>query len=166
MRDLTTASRSTSRRNTSVWVCETLDELSAGEVHRAPSDGAVFVSVNRKAGVVCSGGACRYDDGPVVLGTAWFSEMSQLPRGDNVALPRGQLQGGHAYLAIGYEPAWEAVVCVNSWGRDWGDGGIFYLWQDHLAWLVQNHGEACVAIERREEELPADEHVAAVLTKS
>lgn len=39
--------------------------------------------------------------------------------------PGARLVGGHAIVAVGYTP--NHLICANSWGPDWGDGGYFYL---------------------------------------
>ena len=55
-----------------------------------------------------------------------------------------QMVGGHAVLAIGYDDAKGGVLCLNSWGPDWGLAGTFYLpygyFTDGLAsdfWVMQ-----------------------------
>ena len=35
--------------------------------------------------------------------------------------------GGHSVLAIGYDQSRQQVLCQNSWGDDWGDGGTFWI---------------------------------------
>jgi hypothetical protein len=41
----------------------------------------------------------------------------------------GQTLGGHAMLVVGYDDARNAFRVINSWGRQWGDGG--YGWIDY-----------------------------------
>jgi len=36
-------------------------------------------------------------------------------------------QGGHAVLAVGYDDDKQAVRVRNSWGKDWGEDGNFWL---------------------------------------
>ncbi len=35
--------------------------------------------------------------------------------------------GRHAVVAVGYDDAKERIIVLNSWGRDWGDKGYFYM---------------------------------------
>lgn len=35
--------------------------------------------------------------------------------------------GGHAVLAVGYDRAKKILKVRNSWGKDWGDHGYFYM---------------------------------------
>ncbi len=36
-------------------------------------------------------------------------------------------EGRHAVVAVGYNDAMECIIVLNSWGRDWGDKGYFYM---------------------------------------
>jgi C1A family cysteine protease len=35
--------------------------------------------------------------------------------------------GGHCIVMIGYDNTKELFQCINSWGKNWGQNGIFYL---------------------------------------
>jgi C1A family cysteine protease len=56
-----------------------------------------------------------------------------------------QVIGGHAVLAVGYDDATRRFTVRNSWGKDWGKGGYFfmpysYLLDDNLAadfWTIR-----------------------------
>jgi len=84
--------------------------------------------------------------GPVVLGTDWFTAMFD-PDSKGFVAPEGKNAGGHCYLALGYDDARKAVRCVNSWGKSWGQLGRFWIAYDDLDSLIKNGGEACVAVE-------------------
>lgn len=44
-------------------------------------------------------------------------------------LTTGGQAGGHAFYGVGYNPI--GLVCVNSWGVRWGEGGLFTVsWND------------------------------------
>lgn len=46
----------------------------------------------------------------------------------------GWLVGGHAFRIIGYNKnyhGYQVYVCLNSYGPDWGNGGMFYIEMDH-----------------------------------
>lgn len=38
-----------------------------------------------------------------------------------------KLLGGHDVHAVGYSDAKQAIICQNSWGESWGNGGYFYF---------------------------------------
>lgn len=86
--------------------------------------------------------------GPVVMGTSWYEGMSDahIDR-DQIARPTGALQGGHAYLCIGYSRVRRMYRCVNSWGATWGFKGRFWITEADMATLLSRDGEACGAVE-------------------
>jgi hypothetical protein len=84
--------------------------------------------------------------GPVVLGTSWFANMFD-PTDKGFVIPSGTNEGGHCYLALGYDDVRKAVRCVNSWGKSWGQQGRFWIDYKDLDGLIKNAGEACVAVE-------------------
>lgn len=84
--------------------------------------------------------------GPVVLGTTWYEGMSS-PDEKGYANISGAVQGGHAYLALGYSAKRKAIRCLNSWNKSWGQYGKFWLREDDLAVLLADGGEACTAVE-------------------
>jgi len=46
--------------------------------------------------------------------------------------PHTEFSGGHAVLAIGYDDNRNAVLVRNSWGKDWGINGCFWLPYDYV----------------------------------
>jgi len=88
------------------------------------------------------------DEGPVVMGTTWTYDMF-FPDEDGFVAPTGENCGGHAYLCVGYNRSRGVFKLVNSWGRDWGRSGSFWMKASDLATLIRQQGEACTAIERR-----------------
>lgn len=91
--------------------------------------------------------------GPVTLGIPWRSGMYEAPGG--VLKAAGDVVGGHAILAVGYDPARdlgdgpvEAVALLNSWGPGWGRTGVAWISLDGLAGLLAQDGEACVPVRR------------------
>jgi hypothetical protein len=93
----------------------------------------------------------------VVFGTDWLDSMFH-PR------PSGLLEvdfdsriaGGHAYLARGLllkpaigEPKLGPVLRFrNSWGRDWGRNGDFFIRVEDVEALLNQGGEACCPLGR------------------
>jgi C1A family cysteine protease len=92
---------------------------------------------------------CLADGFPFVFGfTVYKSFMSaSVRRTGNVPMPSTdeQVVGGHAVLAVGYDDATRRFTVRNSWGKDWGKGGYFfmpysYLLDDNLAadfWTIR-----------------------------
>jgi hypothetical protein len=82
-------------------------------------------------------------EGPVVMGTSWYSGMERTDSNGFVK-PTGTKTGGHAWLIIGINVEQRFVICLNSWGDDWGIGGIFYLSFEDLDKLRKDKGEAAI----------------------
>ncbi len=85
--------------------------------------------------------------GTVVLGTTWYSDMSRLDQ-HFFAHPTGRVQGGHAYLLVGYNDTHGVFTCLNSWGRGWGRGGRFHILGEDMQKLLDDWGEACCGTEQ------------------
>ena len=93
-------------------------------------------------------------EGPLVLGSTWYSEMST-PR-NGFIMPQGRAVGGHAYVIIGAnrnkkrKGATErgAFRILNSWGRSWGQCGRAWMsFLDFEMLLEDRDVEACMAVE-------------------
>jgi hypothetical protein len=84
--------------------------------------------------------------GPVVVGTDWYAQMSDLRPG-NIMRARGELLGGHAYLLSGADRRRKLFRVRNSWGLNWGKKGRAVIPFNDMARLLQAQGEACLAIE-------------------
>jgi len=91
------------------------DQTQAVRDYTVASDGGMKVEQTRAA--IASG----Y---PVVFGAVVDDQYMNLTTWDPVAFD-GTPVGGHAQLAIGYDE--DGVVVLNSWGPDWGVGGIARL---------------------------------------
>jgi len=95
--------------------------------------------------------------GPMVLGSTWFSQMSQ-PNNYGFITPAGAIEGGHAYLIIGANRTKKnsktkevgAFRILNSWGREWGQVGRAWMsFSSFDALQADGFTEACVATEVR-----------------
>jgi hypothetical protein len=84
--------------------------------------------------------------GPIVLGTDWHVEMYH-PDPQGYLKPEGAIDGGHAYLAIGFSRRRDAFRIMNSWGISWGERGRAWLKRADLQQLLERDGEACSALE-------------------
>ena len=89
-------------------------------------------------------------EGPVVLGTNWYSSF-QRPDAEGIVriLPNARTTGGHAYLLRGVDTRRALALCSNSWGDPWGKSGEFLLPFRDLERLIHEDGEACSAVEKR-----------------
>jgi hypothetical protein len=84
-------------------------------------------------------------DGAFITGTNWYSGMFY-PQYDGVVEISGDVSGGHEYAVVGRvmrrgELYWK---CMQSWGKDWGDGGFFYLSDATYERLLRENGDATV----------------------
>jgi hypothetical protein len=87
--------------------------------------------------------------GPVVLGTNWYSSLSQ-PDAQGIAriTARATVIGGHAYLLRGVDTRSALARCSNSWGDGWGKSGEFFLPFTDLERLILEDGETCSAVQK------------------
>jgi hypothetical protein len=87
--------------------------------------------------------------GPVVVGTRWSDAMMETDSKGYLYPRQGSmLDLGQAYLIIGYSKSHGAFRCVNSWGREWGQDGRFWMKASDFEYLLDLDGEACGAIEQ------------------
>jgi len=94
--------------------------------------------------------------GPVVMGTDWYMDMFT-PDWDGYIEPRGSYVGGHAWTIIGInrkrknpDGTTGAARMINSWGSGWGQNGKAWLTFETLEQLIEEQGEAAVAVEVKE----------------
>lgn len=87
--------------------------------------------------------------GPVVLGTNWYSSLSR-PDAEGIAriTASATVVGGHAYLLRGVDTRRALARCCNSWGDGWGKSGEFFLPFQDLERLILEDGEACSAVQK------------------
>lgn len=88
--------------------------------------------------------------GPVVFGSDWTKDMFT-PDAQGFIHPTGAVEGGHCYVAIGYDLNAGWLRFRQSWGKGWGPlGGDFLVALPDVAKLlggIESPGEACVADE-------------------
>lgn len=84
--------------------------------------------------------------GPIMVGTAWYTGMFY-PDDKHYVKATGYMEGGHAYCLIGHSQSEAAFIFLNSWGRSYGNNGIFKMKVADFAPLLADDGEACVALE-------------------
>lgn len=89
--------------------------------------------------------------GPVVLGVNWYEAMFD-PDKDNFVRIGGDVAGGHAIKADGVNVVKRFVRIKNSWrnpdGSWWGRGSFARISFDDMERLLDEQGEACMAVEK------------------
>lgn len=97
-------------------------------------------------------------EGPVVIGVPFLQSMFHVPT-NNLLDVSGAEAGGHCMLVYGYHPGLKVrgvdkpVRCFrirNSWGPGWGLRGNALIRYEDLMSLLSAHGEACVAMDRKQ----------------
>lgn len=88
---------------------------------------------------------------PVLIGTGVDEAFIKLPAGTTWS-SIGPEVGGHAMVVVGYDDARRAFRLMNSWGREWADGGFCWMDYDLFRKLV---GEAYVVKDARNSASPA-----------
>lgn len=86
--------------------------------------------------------------GPVVVGTNWFNNMFY-PAQNGMIKVGGALAGGHAYMINGVNTTKKLFRIKNSWGKEWGIGGMAYISFADMARLIAQQGEVCIAVEKK-----------------
>lgn len=81
--------------------------------------------------------------GPAILGLNWYDGMFW-PDEQGLLRPTGSIAGGHAILCNGYSIKTHRYRVHNSWGQDWGVGGVAYIHREDMARLLSEQGEACI----------------------
>lgn len=84
--------------------------------------------------------------GSVVIGSDWMNDMFD-PDSKGYIKPTGGYAGGHCYLLVGDLISEGAFEFQNSWGDSWGLNGRFKMKYADFQTLLDNQGEAWVAIE-------------------
>lgn len=74
----------------------------------------------------------------VAFGMSVFQSFETIGADGMVPAPSGNLLGGHAMLAVGYDDAKGCVLVRNSWGPEWALAG--YCWMPYI--MVQSWFEA------------------------
>ena len=75
--------------------------------------------------------ACLASGHPILIGITVYEsfESEQVAKNGVVPMPdvvNEQILGGHAVLLVSYTEK-SKFICRNSWGKNWGEAGYFYL---------------------------------------
>lgn len=75
--------------------------------------------------------SCLSEGFPFVFGFTVYEsfESQQVAKTGMVPMPspKEKVVGGHAVMAVGYDDSKQAAIVRNSWGKDWGVKGYFYM---------------------------------------
>lgn len=85
--------------------------------------------------------------GPVVVGTIWYEGMFYPDPKTGTVQPTGRMAGGHAYLLTGVNTKTGRFRFKNSWSKNWGKTGRFWMDIEKFEPLLNQDGEACLALE-------------------
>lgn len=87
--------------------------------------------------------------GPAVLGCNWYERMFT-PDSSGYLHPEGEISGGHAIMIRGVNVKDRSVTVHNSWGPDWGKGGLAKMTWAAFGKLLSENGECVIPVQRRE----------------
>lgn len=87
--------------------------------------------------------------GPVAVGTVWYDDMFDPDPKTGLVKPTGYMVGGHAYLATGVNKRSGKIRFKNSWSQKWGKSGRFWMLIEDFEKLLDQDGEACLAVENK-----------------
>jgi C1A family cysteine protease len=83
---------------------------------------------------------CINEGFPFVFGFMVFSSFmsKEVQTTGYMTMPQmyDSLLGGHAVMAVGYDDQKKHFIIRNSWGKDWGDNGYFYMPYDFITMPV------------------------------
>ena len=75
--------------------------------------------------------SCLFEGFPIPIGIAIYDsfETNEVAKTGVVPIPKQDetLLGFHCVAVVGYEDSESSWIVRNSWGKEWGDGGYFYL---------------------------------------
>jgi C1A family cysteine protease len=72
---------------------------------------------------------CLAQGYPFVFGFTVYENIDLVGKDGILNLPElsYSVLGGHAVLCVGYDDDSKRFIVRNSWGKDWGDNGYFYM---------------------------------------
>lgn len=83
---------------------------------------------------------------PIVVGTYWTSGMDTPDPDTHFVTPSGHDRGGHLWEIFGCHLKDEYFRCIQSWGKGYGDDGVFYISFADMEALLKRDGEAATIV--------------------
>jgi C1A family cysteine protease len=73
--------------------------------------------------------SCLAEGYPFVFGFTVFESFQMITKNGVMPMPKPNEQrlGGHAVMAVGYDDSKKMFIVRNSWAKNWGDRGYFYM---------------------------------------
>lgn len=82
-------------------------------------------------------------DRPLITGTYWYDDMFD-PNAEGLVNPTGSIAGGHEFIVDEYRSDRGWVGFTNSWSRNWGLNGRFYLEAEKWETLLNQDGDVTI----------------------
>jgi hypothetical protein len=83
---------------------------------------------------------------PVILSLPWSTRMDKAAK-DGRVKPGGDIYGFHAVLAYSYDALKNRIWLANSWGREFGKDGCFYLTDKDFSSILSKGGLGVAIVE-------------------
>ncbi len=87
-----------------------------------------------------------FETGPIVISIPWSTKMDK-PAKDGRCKPGGDIYGYHAVLGYAYDSNKKHVTFLNSWGKEFGNSGSFYLTMRDFTSIMNKGGIGCAVTE-------------------
>jgi C1A family cysteine protease len=73
--------------------------------------------------------SCLAEGFPFVFGFTVYESFQRIGKNGIMPMPNSKEQrlGGHAVMAVGYDDSKKLFIVRNSWTKNWGDHGYFYM---------------------------------------
>lgn len=90
----------------------------------------VYAAVERTVDAICTALAAQK---PVAFSMSVYNNFFSVGNNGLVPDPAGTIVGGHRMVLPGYGRVRKLFTCQNSWGTNWGAGGLCYFRFDQIA---------------------------------
>lgn len=85
---------------------------------------------------------------PIPFGQSWYSDMYE-PNDLGFVTPTGSFEGGHETLLMGYNEDEKYIKAQNSWSKNWGTNGFYYLTFESFEKLLADYGDVVFVEENK-----------------